>query len=587
MTLGRYILLIGSDATSQGGACIDHISERTGLNLVTKGDGFAILGTARDMVLPLPGSGGALIGTLFALHGPSRRILPQDDKWLEELAGADRLDLLSRRFWGGYIAVLVEGGHISVARDPGGAMPCYCLKTALGWVLTSDAGLLVSAGLLKPVIAWETIPRYLVAKDLPCTSTAIDGLEELLPGTLRRFLPEAREPETFWSPWDHMAPPDKWDEGLQAERLRRTVDHCVASWASTADRALATLSGGLDSSIVVAALATSRCDFHCATMVTANANGDERDYARAMSEAVGARLHEPFYDHHDIDLSCSVARHFPKPIGQIHEVAYHAAMVRLASEIGADSVFTGNGGDNVFYNSSSVRPFFDCVRAKGPGLEALRTLRDIGQITETSVWTAAWAAVSAIGAMRRPYRWTLNLSMLAPAIAAQMIQYPPTHAWLDTQRADQPGKAGQVAFLLRVQNHLEGYLRVYGLPMVNPLMSQPVVEMALAIPTWKMVEGGRDRAVARRAYANALPLLVRERRRKGSPSGFAMEVLERNGPEIRARLLDGELVRRQLVDAAAIELALARGPAMGLSYVRILTLLDMEAWIAAWRGIKG
>ena len=89
MTLGRYILLLGSDATSQGGACIDHIAERTDLHLVTKGDGFAILGTARDMVLPLPGSGGALIGTLFARHGPSRRILPQDDKWLEELAPFD------------------------------------------------------------------------------------------------------------------------------------------------------------------------------------------------------------------------------------------------------------------------------------------------------------------------------------------------------------------------------------------------------------------------------------------------------------------------------------------------------------------
>tara|TARA_B100000749_G_scaffold157662_1_gene121147 strand:- start:1167 stop:1367 length:201 start_codon:yes stop_codon:yes gene_type:complete len=63
-----------------------------------------------------------------------------------------------------------------------------------------------------------------------------------------------------------------------------------------------------------------------------------------------------------------------------------------------------------------------------------------------------------------------------------------------------------------------------------------------------------------------------------------MEVIERNHHEVRERLLDGELMRRKLLNGAAIEAALARGPAMGLSYVRLLTLLDMEAWIARWNG---
>ncbi len=120
--------------------------------------------------------------------------------------------------------------------------------------------------------------------------------------------------------------------------------------------------------------------------------------------------------------------------------------------------------------------------------------------------------------------------------------------------------------------------------MVNPLMSQPVVEAALAIPTWKMVEGGRDRAIVRKAYHDRLPPLVRDRRRKGSPSGFAMEVIERNSGEVRERLFDGKLIRRRLLNGPASEAALARGPAMGLSYVRLLTLLDMEAWIGRWNG---
>ena len=46
----------------------------------------------------------------------------------------------------------------------------------------------------------------------------------------------------------------------------------------------------------------------------------------------------------------------------------------------------------------------------------------------------------------------------------------------------------------------------------------------------------------------------------------------------------GEMNDCGVLNGAAIEAALARGPAMGLSYVRLLTLLDMEAWIARWNG---
>jgi len=121
------------------------------------------------------------------------------------------------------------------------------------------------------------------------------------------------------------------------------------------------------------------------------------------------------------------------------------------------------------------------------------------------------------------------------------------------------------------------------MPLVNPLMSQPIVELALSIPSWHMVEGGRDRALARKAYHNAMPPLIRDRRRKGSPSSFAITLLRAKREEARERLLDGELVRRGYIDKAALATALAEEPGVGLGYVRILGLLDMEVWIGHWR----
>ncbi|MDI1296251.1 MAG: asparagine synthase-related protein, partial [bacterium] len=177
-------------------------------------------------------------------------------------------------------------------RDPSGAMPCYIMPISGGWAAASDASLLMSAGLLKPTIAWDEIPRYLAAKDLPATRTAIQHVREILPGTYER-LGEGRSGVTgFWSPWDHISPAERPGTVPMEERLRRTVDHCVASWASTTGSALLTLSGGLDSSIVASALGSSKRHFSCVTISTGDGLGNERDYAHAMARAVGSSLIE-------------------------------------------------------------------------------------------------------------------------------------------------------------------------------------------------------------------------------------------------------------------------------------------------------
>src|SRR3546814_984119 len=75
-----------------------------------------------------------------------------------------------------------------------------------------------------------------------------------------------------------------------------------------------------------------------------------------------------------------------------------------------------------------------------------------------------------------------------------------------------PGKAAHVAMLARAQKSIELYPRADAPPQIVPLLSQPVVELCLSIPTWQWVHGGRDRAVARAAFAGILPDLLVERK---------------------------------------------------------------------------
>jgi asparagine synthase (glutamine-hydrolysing) len=47
--------------------------------------------------------------------------------------------------------------------------------------------------------------------------------------------------------------------------------------------------------------------------------------------------------------------------------------------------------------------------------------------------------------------------------------------------------------------------------------------------------------------------------------------------------MDGELVSRGYIDRTSLAAALSQDPAVGQAYVRIMALLDMEAWIAHWQ----
>lgn len=579
--LARFLILVGVSTTDHEQRA-DYSSQATGLCVCFRHPGCTVLASRAEDILNLPDGMGCVIGTLFPRHGPARPIAQHDPHWLDEFRNGDIVTVLRDRFWGSYVSLVLNDMGTAVLRDPSGAMPCYRIDIENGWAFASDVSLLVEAGLLKPAIAWSQIPRYLAAKDLPSVSTALDKVDEILPGTVLWMQAGSCTLVGYWSPWDHVPTGGGNNLVQEGERLRRTIDHCTASWASSTAMPLVTLSGGLDSSIVAAALNVSGQTFSAVTISTGGL-GDERAYARAMAEAAGCELTEADYDLAHVDLSKSAAHHFPKPIGHVHELAFHAAAMEAAVRTGASAIFTGNGGDSVFYNSSSLRPVIDCIRAEGLTIRALRALRSVAAITEVSPSGIALGVMKQWRQVHRPYDWRLNLDLMTQdavkAIAGEKLQHP----WLEAKAGRSPGKTGHIALLLRVQNHLEGYFRPYGMALINPLISQPVTELMLSVQTWLMVEGGRDRAIARHAYADRLPAIVRERRRKGSPSAFAIDLMIKKRKEVQERLMDGELVSRGYIDRTSLAAALSQDPAVGQAYVRIMALLDMEAWIAHWQ----
>lgn len=554
----------------------------TGLCLTISCSTFAVLASPKTDVIGLPRDGGAIIGKLFYRFGAPRSLsmLPNDES---ERIIATEGQLLLDRFWGSYVALVSKGGAPLVLRAPLGTLPCYYTNCREGIIFASDAELLCKAGKFKSEVNWGSLRWALYARDLPSDETSVLRLKELQGGFALKLLPAGPTVDQRWFPWNYVSMGRHGGSEEIAETLQRTVQACVSATASPHRHITVGVSGGLDSSVVASSIRTAHVPFQCLTLVTEDPVGDERPFARHLCDHLNCELVEAYYDLGSIDLEKSVVAHLPRPCGRIHEQGFHAVVANLMEERSSDALFTGNGGDNVFYNSSSARPVIDRFRAEGFGVGTLSTLRDVCMITGSSAWPVLREAIRVTRAGGRAYKWKEDTRFLHPDVIEEQQKVPLDHPWLDGPPNASSGKAGHIAMLLRMQHHLDNYDRSIGFSVVSPLTSQPLVELCLSIPSWESCAGGVNRAPVRAAFKGILPPMIIDRRSKGGPDGFLSQIVNRYLPEIRGRLLDGGLARQGILDLALLSGFLASPDRLQIAdYMRIMALLDTEAWIARW-----
>lgn len=570
----RYLLLIAERPDLASAA--ERVAARTGLAVTRSANGFALLTSDAGSVLDA-GPDMFVIGTVFHRHGPARAIAGFSDAERATLS-QEGLAALLGSWWGGYVAVRNRGAEWAILRDPSGALPCYRAEADGVRMFASDLALLEAAGDKAPSVAWEALGRILYSAGLPTAETALGGIAELRAGEAVTLDRGSERSAAGWSPWDFAEPGGEEDFGALAERLRRVVEHCVSAWASLYRRPLLSLSGGLDSSIVAACLAQARSDAECLTLFTDDAAGDERGFAKLVCDGVGLPLSEARYDLEAVDLARALGAHLPRPAGRVEAQPYEIAHRAVAERLGADAFFTGNGGDNVFGYSQSAAALADRALHEGPGAGAFATLRDICRQTGAGPLRVTRAAVRLA---RQPagYRWRPNAAFLHPDLVASLSAMAFHHPWLEAPPWALPGKAAHIAALIRAQLTLEAD-RGRVAPVVHPLLGQPILEACLAIPSWRWREGGRDRAMARAAFAGRLPAAIIERKVKGTPDPFCGEIVRVKRAELRDRLLDGQLAAHRILDPGAIEEALLPGrPTTGEENVRLLELANVEAWL--------
>lgn len=523
---------------------------------------------------------GAVLGTLFS--GTDPQPVRQPTARLHEEIEARRGQNLVDGHWGAWFAIFAgNGGHWAL-RDPSAFAPAY-YRTEEGLSLYfSD---LEAARELIPgdhAVDLEFLRHWVTFPHLRIARTGLEGISELLPGTRRTVAGEEEKLTTAWDPWA-FASADRqiMDFECAAERLRDEAVRVISALARERGRLLLELSGGLDSSIIAAALKAGELPFMTVNFVTRTAEGDERRYARAVAEACSQQHFEITEKDAILDLGLPDRRTLRPGLSPVM-APLHRQFAVHGRKVGADTFLTGAGGDNVFCFLTTAAPILDAWQALGPRAALGTTLPDVSEMCGCTAWTTAHFALrKAARELRRRPPWKRDPDFL---MRHAVPEAPEPHPWLDRFPGAPAGTREHVTALLRIQHVIDPETRIAGLAFVHPLIAQPLVELCLRVPTWLWVRGGRNRAVARQAFRGLLPEEVLARRGKGGLEGLCMRAYRRHKSQIAELLLGGFLREAGLLDPDPLEAYLERaGPPPDARYFRIFELIAAELWLRSWR----
>ncbi|WP_334185325.1 asparagine synthase-related protein [Novosphingobium sp.] len=527
------------------------------------------------------GGRGTILGEMFRKDDGSRvtALTP------EETAAILASDLgeLMKHYWGPYVAIVhdPELGNTCVLRAPLGALPCLVVPVGEALAIASDIGILRAHGLYAPSVDWNRVALQLLHPDHVGTATCLHDLAEVRGGSMRILTATQTRTVTKWSPAGLPLRPFAETAEEASEIVSRAARACITARARRFDRVVLLLSGGVDSSIVAAALVEAGIKIDALTLTTRDALGDERDYARSVSSHLGLVLHERDRDVKRIEIARSTATGLPRPAGRFmwQESMRHCS--ELADATGAEAIFNGGGGDQVFCSLHSSNPVADALRTFGPGRTAWHMAKTMSAITQVPVGTITKDGLARAWLGKRSPRRTCDRSLLTGDFedheAEALLALPPQACGL------LPGQEAFCRLIAAGQSYIETLDPCGVPPIVAPLLSQPLVEACFRVPSWLWFGEGLNRYPARQAFAPDLPRHAIFRRSKGTPDSFTAEIFETWRKEVREILVRGELARQGVIDLPAVlEVLDDPRPPRDNRFRRVLQFAEAEAWASSW-----
>lgn len=548
----------------------------------------------------LPDHAGVILGSLFERasdltdDGAQRRaqLDSTNTRALLQTKGAHLIE----RYWGNYVALLHEHGHITALASPMGLLPCHASTVdGITWLYACLADAL-HAGLPPPRPTHIYVRNAILGRQ-PDADNPLDAVMRLGRGESLELRPSAHPPvikrACLWDPHRFTTAAARIDSPeLAARAIRNTVRACTHTLAGDYDHIHLRLSGGLDSSIIAGCLRGASARITAHTFLHAGTRADPRPWAHLAARHSGFSLSEHVIDPGALSLPTTACLRASSDVVSRSDTLFLPSLERgLCQTRSAHSpaaIMTGNGGDAGFCSDCTALALVQHLSHRGLTWHTWVLARQIALDTHRSLWHVLKRALAT---WRRRYPWIEPEHSNRPPLSllnADLLHTPSTplrHPWI------REGPEAALTFFrlglltlpieepdLTVRTH------EFTAEIVHPLLAQPVIELLLRIPVYRHFEGGRDRGLARRAFAHDASPANLERTWKDRAPGFLAEIFVQNTVWLREMLLDGALVNARYLDRQKLDRALTPAPShSAVTPVDLMRMLDIELWMRQWR----
>jgi asparagine synthase (glutamine-hydrolysing) len=486
-----------------------------------------------------------------------------------------------------------------VARDRLGVKPLYWSRIGDVVVFASELKSLLASGLIAPSLNYEAIASFLAFGFFPAPFTPLAGVEKLLPGH-RLMVGEGRcDVERYWS----YPQPDADRTITESEHGTRMLDALETSvrMRMMADVPVgAMLSGGLDSSLIVALMARNSGQPIKTFSVGFEGAGTKNELAEARQIA---DLFDT--DHHELELQLTddiitmedLVWSLDEPVADLSSLGFH-----VISELASGHVkvaLSGQGADELFggyrkHRVAALAGRWDrlpsalravaAVGARRIGgeprrfVDALEPQTDAGRVVAMSSMLNPEVRRGLFAGALAPFRDDDASSPVA-AILDQLVS--DGNALSETLFVD-----AQFALVDDMLHYFDRTSMAHSLEVRVPFLDHEFVELCARIPPELKVRGRTTKYLLKEEARRFRPDAIIDKRKIGFFPGGAptRSWLEARADRSLAHyLLDPGAQTAEFLDRATVERLVNDHEQGGKRANRLLiSLLMLEIWLATY-----
>jgi asparagine synthase (glutamine-hydrolysing) len=236
-----------------------------------------------------------------------------------------------------------------LVRDRLGIKPLFYARAGGLLLFGSEIKALLASNLIRQELDYQALDAFFAFTYIPAPLTIYRGIEKLEPGHLLTYESGRVEKRCYWDV--HFSEADQHaEEGQWLERFDKAIDDAVGSHLVSDVPLGAFLSGGVDSSLVVALMSGhQREPVETFTMGFSGARTallDERPLARSVAKQYGCRFHEYTVQPDFRTIARDIVEAFDEPFADDSVIPSYYLCEQARQKVKV--VLSGLGGDELF-----------------------------------------------------------------------------------------------------------------------------------------------------------------------------------------------------------------------------------------------